>query len=456
MATLSIAMIVKNEEKVISRCLEGLEKLADEIVIVDTGSTDKTKEIAKSFSKVKLFDSEKFNKETHYSDFEFGVARNEAISRCKGDWVMWFDADDVVEDSSIAIIKELIAKKSNCVYTFSLQAPSCLFEHTRLFRNGCGVCFDETHACHEYLDCKGLVSHTHREVVIHHKPVERSVDASDRNLAILEKDFYKRGRNDSRTLFYLANSYRERNKCVEAINFYGKYLAVSVWAEERFFARYYNAQCLHKIGKIEESIAECYRAMAEDIRFAEPHCLLGDILATKGANQRAALCYRMALEMPMPKNARLFVNPSIYNTPNSYTKRRLDDMNKMINPSSTNHEAVVSAVDVVEKRRKLLYLLPDSKDTVIFALSALNGCAKASPDCDIEVVVDHEWQRKMNEATFKLREGKGENPLKLELPVDLKGKSSVDWYCRSAGFVVTCEPIPNKMWEEARRMIYGH
>lgn len=461
MSTLSIAMIVKNEEKVISRCLTCLEKLADEIVIVDTGSTDRTKELAQSFSKVKLFDSEKFNKDMDYSCFEFGVARNESIKKCTGDWVMWFDADDVLDDSSISAIKKLIENNdSKSVYTFTLQAPCSVFEHTRLFRNGCGVLFDETHACHEYIDGKGLPGHTIREIVIHHKPVERSVNASDRNLAILEKDFYKRGRKDARTLFYLANSYREKSKYVDAIGFYDKYLAISGWAEERFFTRYFKAQCLHKIGKVEESIAECYRAMAEDTRFAEPFCLLGDILSGKGANKRAILCYKMALEIPFPKSAKLFVNPIIYDTQGSYTRSRLVQVEKSVNPSSIPAKSTPTPLPaiapvIVKKGKTLLYSLPDDKENTIFALCALANCARENNDCGFEVVFTHEWQRKVNDVTFMIPEGKGK-PRKLELPFDLKGKSPVEWYCRSAGFIIKCEPVLGKMMEEARRVLNGN
>lgn len=82
---LTLSMIVKNEEKMLRGCLESAQKVVDEIVIVDTGSTDKTVEIAKEFgAKVYYFD---------WVD-DFAKARNEALKHSSGKWVLYLDADE--------------------------------------------------------------------------------------------------------------------------------------------------------------------------------------------------------------------------------------------------------------------------------------------------------------------------------------------------------------------------
>jgi len=76
---ISLAMIVKNEEATLAHCLESVKPLVDEMVIVDTGSTDKTIEIAGSFgAKIYHFD---------WCD-DFSAARNESLKHCTGDWVL--------------------------------------------------------------------------------------------------------------------------------------------------------------------------------------------------------------------------------------------------------------------------------------------------------------------------------------------------------------------------------
>ncbi|MDD5363404.1 MAG: glycosyltransferase family 2 protein [Ignavibacteria bacterium] len=106
-------MIVQNEASVIRRALIGAIKIADEIIVVDTGSIDDTKKIAESFG-AKVFDFKWIN--------NFSAARNESLRRASYSWVMWLDADDTVPPVSIDKIN--ILKKNppsqNAIYGFRL------------------------------------------------------------------------------------------------------------------------------------------------------------------------------------------------------------------------------------------------------------------------------------------------------------------------------------------------
>ncbi|MFM7370726.1 MAG: glycosyltransferase family 2 protein, partial [Sphaerospermopsis kisseleviana] len=96
---LSLCMIVKNEEAALPRCLESVQSLVDEIVVLDTGSTDKTPEIAQQFG-AKL----------HYFQWcnDFSAARNEALKYVTGDWVLVLDADEVLAPEIAPQIREAI------------------------------------------------------------------------------------------------------------------------------------------------------------------------------------------------------------------------------------------------------------------------------------------------------------------------------------------------------------
>ena len=93
MVSVSLCMIVKNEEDVLGRCLESAAGLVDEIIIVDTGSTDRTKEIAARFTG-KIFDFP-------WAD-DFAAARNESFSHASMDYCLWLDADDVLLEADRA------------------------------------------------------------------------------------------------------------------------------------------------------------------------------------------------------------------------------------------------------------------------------------------------------------------------------------------------------------------
>ncbi|MCH8018826.1 glycosyltransferase family 2 protein, partial [candidate division KSB1 bacterium] len=83
--SLSLCMIVKNEEEYLQECLESIEDVVDEIIVVDTGSTDRTVEIARQF-----------DAEVHHIPWndDFAAARNESIKHASGDWILQLDADE--------------------------------------------------------------------------------------------------------------------------------------------------------------------------------------------------------------------------------------------------------------------------------------------------------------------------------------------------------------------------
>lgn len=91
MITVSLCMIVKNEERILRRCLDTVADLVDEIVIVDTGSTDRTKEIAAQYTE-KVYD---FGWTGNFSD-----ARNFAFSKCTMAYIYTADADEVIDQEN--------------------------------------------------------------------------------------------------------------------------------------------------------------------------------------------------------------------------------------------------------------------------------------------------------------------------------------------------------------------
>ena len=91
MVTISLVMIVKNEEKILRRCLDCVKNLVDEIIIVDTGSTDGTREIAKEYTD-KIYDFKWVD--------DFAAARNFAFSKASMDYIYSCDADEVIDDAN--------------------------------------------------------------------------------------------------------------------------------------------------------------------------------------------------------------------------------------------------------------------------------------------------------------------------------------------------------------------
>ncbi len=100
MASISVCMIVKNEEAMLARCLNSLGDVPDEIVVVDTGSTDGTKETAARYTD-KVYDFEWID--------DFAAARNYSLSKASMDYVYVADADEVVDAENLARFRQLKA-----------------------------------------------------------------------------------------------------------------------------------------------------------------------------------------------------------------------------------------------------------------------------------------------------------------------------------------------------------
>ncbi len=113
MPTLSLCMIVKNEEAFLEQCLLSVQGLVDEIVIVDTGSTDRTKEIALKYT-AKVYDFQ-------WCD-DFAAARNESLKYATGDWILVLDADESLAKMDLNNIQSLIsdAAANNSISGFVL------------------------------------------------------------------------------------------------------------------------------------------------------------------------------------------------------------------------------------------------------------------------------------------------------------------------------------------------
>jgi glycosyltransferase involved in cell wall biosynthesis len=96
--SVSFALILRNEEAKLPACLQSIAGIADEIIVVDTGSTDRTKEVAAGFG-AKVFDASWID--------DFAAARNECIRHATGEWIFWLDADERIDEENRLKLRRL-------------------------------------------------------------------------------------------------------------------------------------------------------------------------------------------------------------------------------------------------------------------------------------------------------------------------------------------------------------
>jgi GT2 family glycosyltransferase/tetratricopeptide (TPR) repeat protein len=216
----SLVMMVKNEETRLGPCLESAAHLFDDTVIIDTGSTDRTKEIALRYG-ARVFDFP-------WCD-SFAAARNEGLRHALGKWVMWLDADDRLNDEAQRKLPELFATLGDEVAAYAMRVRSVmdaggtafrLLDQVRLFRNVPGVVWE--YRVHEQTlpsinRLGGAVRWT--DIVIDHvgyQDVSVRRGKLERNLRLLELDAADKP-DDSFTLFNLGWTQMDLGRTQEAL-----------------------------------------------------------------------------------------------------------------------------------------------------------------------------------------------------------------------------------------------
>lgn len=217
---LSVCMIVKNEEEVLERCLQSIHGIADEIIIVDTGSTDNTKQIATKYT-------DKFYEIKWENDFS--KARNYAASKASGEWILVIDADEYVDRESFNEFKKQLSlnppvEEINAVQIVNFVGEEAnnttLNHHTRLYRNNGLIEFNRPiHEVLQYKDKETTVV-GYVDLQIYHsgymKQIVKEKQKNDRNLSLLLKKEEKSGID----YFYIGNEYKSLGNMKKAIEYY--------------------------------------------------------------------------------------------------------------------------------------------------------------------------------------------------------------------------------------------
>jgi glycosyltransferase involved in cell wall biosynthesis len=184
-------MIVKNEERFLEGCFRSVQGIVDEIILVDTGSTDRTLEIANAFGA----------KQCTFSWIDdFAAARNESLSHATGEWILYLDADERLQPGQEQKLRQLLSQCNANAYNVWIEGSADLRDGTalqrnaypRLFRSHPTVRFEGR--VHEQitpsLERKGWKIHS-SDLVIEHlgygQGLQTVIEKAQRNRAILKK-----------------------------------------------------------------------------------------------------------------------------------------------------------------------------------------------------------------------------------------------------------------------------
>lgn len=301
MITISLCMIVKNEEHTLGRCLDCVRDIAEEIIIIDTGSADRTKEIAAMYTD-KIYDFPWID--------DFSAARNFSFSKASMDYILWLDADDVLLPEDIAKFQQLkaslppgtdaIMMRYNTGFDEQGRVTfSCYRE--RLVRRSRG--FQWREPVHEYLETGGSILYSDA-CVTHAKEKARP---GGRNLRIYEAILEKGERLSPRGMYYYARELEDNGRYTDAIPAFRRFLDCKLgWVEDNIAACGELARCY----QAQQEYDAAFSALLESFRYDAPRpeicCQIGYHFKGLGQYRQALFWFDLATKLPRPAIARGF------------------------------------------------------------------------------------------------------------------------------------------------------
>jgi GT2 family glycosyltransferase/thioredoxin-like negative regulator of GroEL len=256
----SLCLIVRDEEANLPACLGSAADLVDEIIVVDTGSADRTREVAASFG-AKVYDFAWVD--------DFATARNESLRHATGAWVFWLDADDRLDEDNRRKLRDLFAglKEENVAYVLKClclpddSGTATVVDHVRLFPNHPALRWQ--YRVHEQIlpALRRLGAEVRRaDIVIQHAgyqdPARRGAKL-DRDLRLLQLEANEHP-DDPFTLFNLGAVYQAQGRPAEALPLLRRSLERSHPADSIVRKLYaLVALCHRQLGNRHEALAAC-------------------------------------------------------------------------------------------------------------------------------------------------------------------------------------------------------
>ena len=298
--TISLALITRNEETCLDRCLGSFKSVADEIVVVDTGSTDRTKEIARKYTD-KVYDFKWID--------DFSAARNFSFDKCTCDFIFWVDADDYILPEDAEKVRQIdLSDKEIIIFNYEYAHDEfgnslSTVPRERMVRRSLGLRWEEE--IHEYLQLNGKLWIS--GISTHHN---KKAGTSERNLKILERVVAKNP-DKSRNIYYIGREYLDFGRTEEGIKYLEKFVTMpgAFW-EDVYLAHYRLAEVFIKDeNKFREHL---FKSMMLEERRAEPFFLFGQFWEGKQQWERAIQWFECCLAVHRPKELLACYQPDFY------------------------------------------------------------------------------------------------------------------------------------------------
>ncbi|MEW4285750.1 tetratricopeptide repeat-containing glycosyltransferase family 2 protein [Priestia koreensis] len=361
---ISLCMIVKNEEKVIDRCLSSIAHLVQEIIVVDTGSTDNTKKIVKKYT-------------SHIYDYEwtndFSAARNFAAKKATGDWILVLDADEYVDEDNF---KDFIQELKNDDDKFNAYGVNILNfmgvdgeslaknHHDRVYKNNGEIkYYRKIHEQFQHVNEEELNIKVASLLIFHSGYLNKVVNEkkkNERNREILNIEFDSK-KTKGFDYFNLGNEYASVGDYAKALGYYLE----AYKRKESNNLSWVSASliqiivCLMNLKRYKDALNVIQDA--EDIyqEFAEVAFLKGEIYFLRGQREKAKSVFHQIVANPNKYN-HVILRPDLKDQKphlrlgqiylqEENNEQAIFHYSNVLNINRLNRDAIYNVVDILNK-----------------------------------------------------------------------------------------------------------
>jgi GR25 family glycosyltransferase involved in LPS biosynthesis/tetratricopeptide (TPR) repeat protein len=274
----------KNEEEILNRCLDSVKDLVDGFLLVDTGSTDNSIEIAKTYSPY-----------VYQIEFEdFVITKNKVLEIAKDlpfDYILWMDADEYLNPTESDLFKETFHRLHSLnlselitnIQNNHNDILSIVYQRPRIWKNDYPNIKFHGPGIHEFVQYmpdnifEGDIKILHK-----HKTTNKDYQGNNTFYIDTLNKYYDKDNNDIRAIFYLARTYFDSGLLDLAIEFYQKYRETAkrinyIYNEEYWYTFYEEAQCYRRKKEFDTAVQTLKDAISFLPERKETYNLLGNI-----------------------------------------------------------------------------------------------------------------------------------------------------------------------------------
>jgi glycosyltransferase involved in cell wall biosynthesis len=327
MESFSVCIIAKNEESGLPRLLASL-KGVDDIVLVDTGSTDNTVALARSLGcNVQIAEPNQFrymatSKQVgkwtkkygfapsfHAGEryFHFGDARNYSLSFAKNDWVFCPDGDEEMR-WDLPRVRDVIQNEDHLLYPFVYAhnpdgSPALEFQQCKFFRRSKFQWAKWVHEVEQNVPGANPKPPKYVDFIRHHHWQNPNTGRGNYlpglELSVLDND------KDDRNVFYLGREYMWLGRYKEAVEMLERAVTLQSWRAERSEAHHFIGNCYRALGNRAKAVDAYHKAMQDDTSRREAFFEMGDLLEKEGNLSGSTVYWNAAMAIPFTEHGYL-------------------------------------------------------------------------------------------------------------------------------------------------------